>query len=646
MILGTAGHVDHGKTALVRALTGVDTDRLPEEKRRGITIELGFAPLELEGVGTLGIVDVPGHEAFVRTMLAGASGIDLAMLVIAADEGVMPQTREHLTILELLGVLAGVVALTKSDLVDDDWITLVTADVQALLANTSLDGAPIVVVSAHTGSGLDALRAALRRAAAAAPVRDLTDIPRLPVDRAFSVKGIGTVVTGTLWSGSLAVDDAVELYAPSLGAQGRGPVRARVRSIETHGIARPVAAPGLRTALALGGVDRDEIPHGSTLVRSDDAWTESTTLRADVALLSGARAVGPRTKLRLHLGTIEIGARIVAVDGPVAAGTTVPVRLVLDAPIIARAGDRFVLRASSPGATIGGGVITDPAPIARRAKAWSRAGASIATRLQWIVEEAGRAGLATRLLPVRLGVPPDAVTALLKKTRVATVIGDRLFDAPLIKHCAAALQALVRGHHASHPDETGLSIDRARTALGGHVTLFDHLLADAAANGKIVVRGACLARPDHTPSNAAEERTRLSALEAELSEAGETPPDVTALTARFGADTLRLLRMLAREGRATEVASDLFYATAAVRRQLDRLEAELPEKIAVTASQVRVTLGLSRKYVIPFLEYCDRRGISVRKGDLRVFRWELAGAGDRRVAEQPRTSLLDTPKEA
>jgi selenocysteine-specific elongation factor len=627
VILGTAGHIDHGKTALVRALTGIDTDRLPEEKRRGITIELGFAPLALDGIGTIGIVDVPGHEAFIRTMLAGASGIDLAMLVIAADEGVMPQTREHLTILDLLGVRAGVVAITKSDLVDDDWLALVTADIRALITGTSLDGAPIVAVSAHSGLGIGTLLTAIAGAAAAVPARDASDIPRLPVDRAFSVKGIGTVVTGTLWSGAIAVDDAVELYAPSLSALQRAPRCARVRSIETHGAAQATAAPGRRTALALGGVDRDEIPHGSTLVRSGDVWTESTSLRADVELLDEARPVGPRTRLRLHIGTIDVGARIVAAGGPVTAGAPVPVRVALDAPIIARAGDRFVLRASSPAATIGGGVITDPAPGARRAKAWSRAGANAATRLEWMVEESGGAGVALPVLPVRLGVTPNAVHALVKRTRAVTAIGNRIFSATLLKQRGVSLHAAVRDHHAVHPDEPGLPIDRARRTLAIHPALFDHLVAEAVANGKLALHGVFIARPSHAPSNAAEEGARLSALHTELEAGAETPPDVTALTARFGTDTLRLLRILVREGRAVEVFSDRFYAADAVRGQFEKLAKSVPSGTAVTASQVREILGLSRKYVIPFLEYCDRQGISVRDGDVRTFRWERTRAG-------------------
>ena len=266
MILGTAGHIDHGKTTLVRALTGVDTDRLPEEKRRGITIELGFAPLELPGVGTLGVVDVPGQEAFVRTMLAGATGVDLALLVVAADEGMMPQTREHLAILSLLAVRGGVVALTKCDLVEDEWLALVSEDVRTALAGSPLADAPILPVSATSGAGLDDLRAALAEAASRVPARDPDDLFRMPVDRSFSVKGTGTVVTGTVWSGSLA-DDATVRILPS----GR---TARVRGVQSHGATTHRALPGRRVALSLAGVERDEVGRGSWIV-AGEGWSPS-----------------------------------------------------------------------------------------------------------------------------------------------------------------------------------------------------------------------------------------------------------------------------------------------------------------------------------------------------------------------------------
>ncbi|MEO7647116.1 MAG: selenocysteine-specific translation elongation factor, partial [Gemmatimonadaceae bacterium] len=351
MILGTAGHIDHGKTALVRALTGVDTDRLPEEKRRGITIDLGFAPLVLDGIGTIGVIDVPGHEAFVRTMLAGATGIDLALLVVAADEGVRPQTREHLTILTMLGVRAGVVALTKIDLVDDEWLELVSADVAAVLEGSGLEGAVIVPVSANTGEGLDQLRAAIRGAASSVVARDTDDLFRMPIDRAFSVHGTGTVVTGTVWSGTLRKGAATVF-------PGAFPVR--VRDLQSHNSSVDSVSASTRAAVALSGVTVEQTGRGAVLV-AGDGWTESTVILAELTLSDSTVAVTPRTRVRLHLGAADVGARVRLFE-PVAGQINVPVRIRLEEPIIARAGDRFVLRAGSPLEVIAGGVVTDPLP--------------------------------------------------------------------------------------------------------------------------------------------------------------------------------------------------------------------------------------------------------------------------------------------
>ena len=308
MIIGTAGHIDHGKTSLVRALTGVDTDRLPEEKRRGITIELGFAPLALDHAATVGIVDVPGHEAFIRTMLAGATGVDLGLLVIAADEGVMPQTREHLAILTLLGVTNGVVALTKRDLVqDDDWMALVHDDVATLLRGSPLEGAPVVETSVTSGDGVEMLRSVLRERVLAIPERARDDLFRMPIDRAFTVKGTGTVVTGTVWSGSVAAETHLRLFPLDQ------PVRAR--GFESHGAQRSTIAPGHRAAIALAGVDLADVARGAMLVE-DAAWVATRVLRADVALLPGVeRPLRPREWVRLHLGTSDVGARVVALGG-------------------------------------------------------------------------------------------------------------------------------------------------------------------------------------------------------------------------------------------------------------------------------------------------------------------------------------------
>ncbi|MEW5918539.1 MAG: selenocysteine-specific translation elongation factor, partial [Gemmatimonadota bacterium] len=312
MIIGTAGHIDHGKTALVRALTGVDTDRLPEEKRRGITIDLGFAPLDLGDGLRAGVVDVPGHEAFVRTMLAGATGIDIALIVIAADEGVMPQTREHLDILTLLDVRHAVVALAKADLVDDEWLALVSEDVRALLAESPLHDAPVLPTSVVSGRGIGELRAQLAQTLRALPARQTDDLFRMPIDRAFTVRGAGTVVTGTIWSGTVQPDSVLIVHP--LGKS------VRVRGVQAHGASVSSAGPGSRAALALVGVELGHVQRGAVLV-ADPHWSMTTRMRVDVALLDRMqRPLRPRERARLHLGTRDVGARIVATGGALAPG--------------------------------------------------------------------------------------------------------------------------------------------------------------------------------------------------------------------------------------------------------------------------------------------------------------------------------------
>ena len=616
MILGTAGHIDHGKTALVRALTGVDTDRLPEEKRRGITIELGFAPLALAEdafAGTLGVVDVPGHEAFVRTMLAGATGVDLALLVIAADEGVMPQTREHLAILTLLGVRGGAVALTKNDLVDGDWLALVTDDVRTLLAGSTLEGAEIVPCSATTGAGLAELRHALAGAAANVPQRNTADLTRIPLDRAFTVKGTGTVVTGTLWSGAIERDATVRLF-PSVGA-------ARVRSLESHGAAVTRALPGTRVAVALAGVEREAVSHGGVLVSNDDSWRESAVLRADVALLDGAKGLGVRTRVRFHLGTSDVGARLVSAAGRVEPGTVHAVRIALDAPVVARAGDRFVLRTTSPAMTIGGGIVTDPQPPAHRAKPWSATGASASARLEWIAAECGGAGLPVADIPVRVGILPADVTPLVAGTRSLVRLGDRVFDAGLRARLRDRLAADVRAWHKANPLESGLPLQHARSTLRAEDALFDDLVRDLVARNKVELRGSVLTRSGWKAGSGAD-AAKVAELAVALEAGGVSPLSVGELTDQFGTETPALLRVLEREGRAIAVAPDRYYSAAALAALLESLRKVTSDGADRTASQIRESIGLSRKYLIPFLEYCDRIGVSARRGDLRSFHWK------------------------
>jgi selenocysteine-specific elongation factor len=611
VIIGTAGHIDHGKTALVRALTGVDTDRLPEERRRGITIALGFAPLELPGVGTVGVVDVPGHEAFVRTMLAGASGIDCALLVIAADEGVMPQTREHLEILTLLGVPRAVVALTKADLADASLRELVQLDVEETLAGTALAGAPIIAVSAHSGEGVAALREALAMALSDLPARETDDLWRLPVDRVFSIAGAGTVVTGTAWSGALDVGETVRVY-PS----GR---TARVRGIESHGTGVPRSRPGARLALSLVGVQREEMHPGDTLVREGEPWHPTRVLRADVHLLPGSPTVGVRTRVRCHVGTAECGARIVATGGPLAPGAPRPARLVLDAPLVLRAGDRLVLRGGAPHTTIGGGVVTDPLPLTPRARPWPEIAPDPRHRLLWMLEEAGPIGVDVATLGVRLGIRTAELDRLLKSAKGTARVGERLVLSAVLDALRTQLLAHVTGAHRESPLAPGLDRQTARQALSPNADLADEVIRRAERAGLIEVAGSVIRLPGWDPAASARAGDRTTAIREVLERAGVEPPSVAELQAAEGADVPALLKLLEREGHAVPIALDRWFAASAVRVLLDRLRAGTTPGKRYAPSELREMLGVSRKYLIPFLEWCDRRGIARRDADGRTF---------------------------
>jgi selenocysteine-specific elongation factor len=611
VIIGTAGHIDHGKTALVRALTGVDTDRLPEEKRRGITIALGFAPLELPGLGVVGVVDVPGHEAFVRTMLAGASGIDVALLVVAADEGVMPQTREHLDILRLLDVPRGVVALTKCDLADSDLRQLVETELRELLAGTALSSATIVQVSAHTGEGIDALRAALAAALQAAPPRAADEPWRLPVDRVFSVAGAGTVVTGTAWSGALSVGDTVRILP--------GEQTARVRSIESHGRSVERSQPGARLAVALAGVDRADVAPGATLVRADDPWRTTAVLRADVSLVPDAEPVGVRTRLRFHFGTAECGARVVATGGALAPGAPRPVRITLDAPVVARAGDRFVLRGGAQHRTIGGGVITDPLPMTPRARPWERTGGEPRDRLQWMLAEAGAAGVEMAPLAVRLGLRASELERLLKQVKGTARVGDRLIESAILDVMRTQLVANVTRAHEQAPLAPGLDRQTARASLSPSDALADEVIRRAERAGVIEVAGSALRLPGFDPALSTGSGDKRAQLLKALEDAGAEPPSVAELQATHGHDVPALLKLLEREGAAVPVALDRWFAAQAVQALIDRLRAGTIPTRRYTPSELRELLGISRKYLIPFLEWCDRKGIARRSEDGRTF---------------------------
>jgi selenocysteine-specific elongation factor len=605
MILGTAGHIDHGKTTLVRALTGVDTDRLPEEKRRGITIDLGFAPLLLEGVGTIGVVDVPGHEAFVRTMVAGATGIDLALLVVAADEGVMPQTREHLAILSLLGVSAGVVALTKCDLVDAEWLALVEEDVRDALSASTLAEASIVPVSATSGAGLDALRAALAAVARELPTRAADDVFRLPVDRAFTVKGTGTVVTGTVWSGALERDATVRLLPLDQ------PVR--VRGLHAHGRAVDRVQAGDRAAIALAGVDLDQVGRGAVLVQGT-AWRVSRVLRADVALLDDApRALGPRSRVRLHLGTSEVSARLVVAGGTLAPGARASARVVVDEAIVARAGDRFVIRSASPVSTMGGGVVLDPMAPAR-ARAWADVGHDPGKLLARVIAEHGATGVVVSELAVRLGVPPPRASRLAEESG-GWRVGDRLIGVDARTALELEVTSTLDAFHAEHPLEPGAPLQWLRSRLRAPDEVGSAVLAELASANAISIQQGLARSPEFAPRlTKAQERLReqlIAALEA----AGQEPPTVDELAASLNSDATAvaaLARLLAREGRLVAVEPTRYYLATTLSGLLARLRVGMQAGADYGPAELREVLGFSRKFLIPFLEFTDRAGHTIR----------------------------------
>jgi selenocysteine-specific elongation factor len=643
IVLGTAGHIDHGKTALVKALTGVDTDRLSEEKRRGITIELGFAHLALPDGTVAGVVDVPGHERFVRAMAAGAGGIDVVLLVVAADEGVMPQTREHLDICRLLGVPRGLVAVTKSDLLAElgpEWLPLLEADVRAAAKGTFLEDAPIVPVSARTGDGLPALRDALAKLAAEVPERPADGPLFLPVDRAFSLKGFGTVVTGTVLSGAVAPEDEVVL-SPRL--PGQGPLR--VRSVQVHGQAAARGLAGQRTAVNLPNVEAGSVSRGQVLVHAG-VVPESVRVDVELSLLAAApKPLRHRARFLLHVGTAQVAATVSLLDRQeLAPGATAMAQLQLGAPAAALPGQRFILRGfavlEGRGKTVGGGRVLAVAARRRRrnrpaelAALETLARGDADARLATVLTAAGPAGLPAAEASGRTGLAPKALQSALERlgARGGAVQFDRerraWVSGEVARLLAERLVAAVKAFHVAKPLAAGVSREelRGRLPRATDPRLFARLLAQLVERGELVTDGEHVRAPSHRAASGAAGGALKEKTAAALAQGGLTPPWLAELPSALSApaaEVAAVLKLLVAEGRVVRVSSELYFDAVAVALLREKLVAHLKARREITTQEFKELVGATRKHVIPLAEHFDREKVTLRIGDKRVLRGE------------------------
>jgi selenocysteine-specific elongation factor len=613
VVIGTAGHVDHGKTALVEALTGIDTDRWEEEKRRGITIDLGFAHCRLSDDATASIVDVPGHEDFVRNMVAGATGIDVALLVIAGDEGVMPQTVEHLAILEFLGVRAGVVAVTKVDLVEAEWLDLVVDDLGDRLAESEIAWEVPVPASVRSGRGLDGIRASLLAAAEKAAERNTGDLFRMPVDRAFSVAGAGTVVTGTTWAGTVGTGNDVRILPAD--------VKSRVRGVEVHGETASQADPGRRTALALVGVDRADAGRGSTVV-CDPGWRASRAVDVRVRLLPEARPLTQRSRVRVHIGTAEVMARLTPAGGDIPPGGSGIVRLRLESPLVCRWGDRGVLRSYSPVTTVGGFVVVDPWPSPRPRRPRDGEGRRAPDRVERVaafVHSEDPGALSVDDLPIRLGLPPHEVPAVLAEleARDATVVAGRLYPAAAVSRARKAALGSVERFQADNPLQPGMPMEGFRRQVGSPA-MADHVRQLLESEGALEVVGGAVRLPGFSPTLTGSRAEYGVEVEKKLAVAGAHGVTLADLSVDLPADmAAELAEFFVRRGTAIRVGNDRYYDHAALVEVSRRAVVEIERRGEVTPADLREALGLSRKYLIPLLEWLDARQVTVRVGDTR-----------------------------
>ena len=607
-VVGTAGHIDHGKSTLITALTGIDPDRLAEEKRRGMTIDLGFAHMTLPSGREIGIVDVPGHARFMRNMLAGAHGLDAALFVVAADEGVMPQTREHLEILDLLDVKNGIIVLTKSDLVDAEWLDLVRTEVMGAVADTSLRGAPAVSVSALTGEGIPQLLATLDTVLESAVAREDAGRPRLPIDRVFTMSGFGTVVTGTLADGSIGVGDEMEVVP-------RGGL-VRVRGLQRHNEKVASVGPGNRVAANLMGVEKSDLSRGDVLSRPG-SLIPARRVDAKVRVLRSApQPLRHGAEVLLHSGTAEVTGRVIILAGDeIAPGAEGWVQLYLERPIAAAAGDRFVLRVPSPSLTIAGGTFVDVQP-RKHPRHDSAVRESLSRRaaghvLQEELRKYPRGVSVSALL--KATTAPDTDVALLQGRR----LGEWIFSDEAWQSISSRAAHELEAYHGAFPLRPGMAREELRSRLGVPPASFSSVVQGLLEDGRAVERNGSIASPTHTI--ALEESGPSTDLLRLLEAQRFAPPSLAEAMQQTGASE-EMVRALAQRGDIVRLSDDVAFSKEAYASAVAMVREMIHANGSITVAQLRDRMGASRRPVLALLEFLDSQRVTRRVGDSRVLR--------------------------
>jgi selenocysteine-specific elongation factor len=631
IILGTAGHIDHGKTSLIKAVTGINTDRLKEEKLRGITIELGFASLALPGGQRLGVVDVPGHEKFVKNMVAGATGIDIVVMVIAADEGIMPQTREHMEICTLLDIQHGVIVLTKSDLVDEEWLEMVRDDVGDFARDTFLESAPVIAVSSATGEGLPEFLKSLEEISAKVTPKVTSGLFRLPVDRVFTMRGFGTVITGTLISGKVSIGDQIMVYPSG--------ITSKVRGIQVHGESVETARAGMRTAINFQGLDKDRVNRGD-MVAAPDALMPSHMLDVSLTYLSSnPKQLKNRTRVRFHSGTSEIMGIVVLLDrDALNGGQTVMAQIRLEHPVSLIRDDRYVLRSYSPVQTIGGGRILNPIPLKHKPNqpgVMDHLMALASEDLEQVVEQfikaAGFRGIRHHHLRIMVNIPEKHLEKMLQSmlSQKAIIRVDKdtrtLIHQSMFSDIQQVIQDQIRDYHQTFPLKPGIPKEELKSklprAIGAKTFLIT--LQHMAKEGSIILEEDIVFMADHKVTLEVDQKELKNKILTAYIEGHLSPPWFKEICQKLEAPkktAKEVLSLLINEGTLVKVKEDQYYH----RMHLDKLKDELVEFLIaneeITTPQFKDMAGVSRKYVIPLIEYFDRMQVTIRVGDIRKLR--------------------------